>query len=203
MAHWYVPVSNLDPRALYRLAVLRQRANRAFFETLYGLYCDAAARELTRWLFEPAAAPGSLNARLKSLSVLYNVHVEIEARVLDPGDGAESIHAYFRTLDDNGFGHTAGLPWDQSLKVLWLKGMKALESVTIAWRPGGEALTARVKFDVLVRVYDNLRQEAQKRHDARYYLGVFRDMAERRRPHSAVARRGRTTHGPPGQPLPI
>ena len=177
VAHWYVPVSDLDPPTLYRLAVLRQRANRAFFETLYGLYCDAAARELTRWLLEPAVPPGSLNARLKSLSALYSVHVEIEAGVLDPADGAEGIHAHFRSLDDNGFGDTAGLPWGQTLKVLWLKGMKALESVSIAWRPGGAALTARVKFDVLLRVYDNLRQEAQKRHDARYYLGVFRDMA--------------------------
>ncbi len=177
VAHWYVPVSNLDPPTLYRLAALRQRANRAFFDTLYGLYCDAAARELTRWLLEPAAPPGSLNARLKSLSALYSVHVEIEAGVLDPAGGAEGIHAHFRTLDDHGFGDTAGLPWGQTLKVLWLKGMKALESVSIAWRPGGDALTARAKFDVLLRVYDNLRQEAQKRHDARYYLGVFRDMA--------------------------
>ena len=177
VAHWYVPVPDLDPRALCRLAVRRQRTNRAFFETLYGLYCDAAARELTRWLLEPATPPGSLNARLKSLSGLYSVHVDIEAEIVEPADGADAVHAYFATLHDHGFGHRAGLPWDQTLKVLWLKGMKALESVTIAWRPDGQALTARVKFDVLLRVYDNLREEAQKRHDVRYYLGVFRDMA--------------------------
>lgn len=178
VAHWYVPVADLAPATIYRLAVRRQRTNRIFFETLYGLFCDAAARELTRWLLEPAAPPAPLNARLQAMSEVYGTRVDIEAGISPDGGGEDDIRAYFRTLDDNGFGHRAGLPWDQTLKVLWRKGMKALESVTIAWRPRDEPLTARVKFDVLVRVFDNLRQDAQKRHDLRYFLDVFRDMAK-------------------------
>ena len=177
VAHWYVHVADLEPPTIHRLAVRRARANRVFFETLYVLYCEVVARELTRWLLESAAPPAVLNARLKSMSELYSMCVDVGAAISGADAGADGIHAYFRTLDDNGFGHRDGLPWDRTLEVLWRKGMKALESVTITWRPRGEPLTERVKFDVLVRVFDNLRQEAQKRHDVRYFLGVFRDMA--------------------------
>ena len=178
VAHWYVPVADLAPSTIYRLAVRRLRTNRAFFETLYWQFCNAAARDLTRWLLEATAPPVPLNVRLKSMSEVYGTRVDIEVGTSPGGDGEEDLHAYFRTLDDNGFGRRAGLPWDQTLTVLWRKGMKPLDSVTIAWRPRDEPLTARVKFDVLVRVFDNLRQEAQKRHDVRYFLGVFRDMAQ-------------------------
>ena len=178
VAHWYVPVADLAPATVYRLAVRRQRTNRVFFETLHVLFCDVVARELTRWLLAPTTPPASLNARLRAMSEVYGTRVDIEAGVSPDGDAEDDIHAYFRTLDDNGFGHRAGLPWDQTLKVLWRKGMRALESVTIAWRPRRAPLTARVKFDVLVRVFDNLRQEAQKRHEVRYLTGVFRDMAK-------------------------
>ena len=182
VAHWYVPVSDLAPPTIYRLAVRRLRTNRAFFETLYGRFCSVAARELTRWLLEaaapPAAAPVSLNARLKSMSEVYGTRVDIEVGTSPGGDGEDDLHAYFRTLDDNGFGRRAGLPWGQTQQVLSRKGMRALESVTITWRPRHEPLTARVKFDVLVRVFDNLRQEAQKRHDVGYFVDVFRDMAK-------------------------
>lgn len=178
VAHWYVPVGDLAPATVYRLAVRRQRTNRVFFETLYGLFCDAAARELTRWLLEPAAPPASLNARLRSMSEIYGTRVDIEADMSPDGGGDDDIHAHFRTLDENGFGRRAGLPWDQTLRVLSRKGMRTLESVTIAWRPRDHSLTARARFDVLVRVFDNLRQEAQKRHDVRYFLDVFRDVAK-------------------------
>ena len=178
VAHWYVPAADLAPATIHRLAVRRQRANRVFFETLYAHFCDAAARELTRWLLEWAAPPDSLNARLRSMSEIYGTRVDVEAGISRDSGGTDDVRAYFTTLDDNGFGRRAGLPWDQTLTVLWRKGMKPLESVTIAWRPRDEPLTARVKFDVLLRVFDNLRQEAQKRHDVRYFLDVFRDMAQ-------------------------
>ena len=177
VAHWYVHVADLAPATVYRLAVRRARTNRVFFETLYVLYCDVVARELTRWLLESAAPPAAVNARLQSMSEIYGTRVAAEMGISGVPAGEDGIHAYFKTLEDNGFGHRDGLPWDQTLKVLWRKGMKALESVTIAWTPRRATLTERVQFDVLVRVFDNLRQEAQKRHDVRYFMGVFRDMA--------------------------